>query len=90
MDNECLICFEDCNENMPCCKKNLHLKCLNSFWQYNPSQNGICPHCKIIINVYNPTINNNIQNVNQSSIKYFPYICSILGISIFVILLSTY
>ena len=76
MDNECLICFEKCNENVSCCKQNIHLKCLNIFWQYNPNNFNKCPHCNniinnninhIIINIRNNQINdNNIQRINNN------------------------
>ena len=67
MNNECLICLEECNEIISCCNKNIHLKCLNSYWQYNKNNYGICPHCtnnieNNIIDIESGIENNDIES----------------------------
>jgi hypothetical protein len=100
MNNECLICFEDCDENVSCCKKYIHLKCLNTFWQYNPNNFNKCPHCNnnpnhIIINIQNNQINNNnIQRINDNNErvdkKCLIFSCSSLFFLLFLISLLSY
>lgn len=104
MNKECLICFEDCNENVSCCKQYIHLKCLNSFWQYNQHNFNKCPHCKnivdnninnkpnhIIITVRNnQIIDNNQINNDRVDKKCLIFSCSSLFFLLFLISLLSY
>jgi hypothetical protein len=98
MNNECLICFEECDEYVPCCKKNIHIKCLNSFWQYNKQRFNICPHCNtqittqsINIDIESGTVNNNINNnINNNDKKCLLISCSSLMLVLFLISIKSY
>jgi hypothetical protein len=103
-NEECLICFEDCNETVPCCNKNIHIKCLNSFWQFNKHKFNICPHCNsdiksglnIIVIPIETTINDNDNNndINNNDInnnkKCLIFSCSSFMFLLFLIVIFSY
>tara|TARA_B100000085_G_scaffold148081_1_gene134807 strand:+ start:451 stop:858 length:408 start_codon:yes stop_codon:yes gene_type:complete len=52
-DNECFICYEDMNDadkvmTLPCCKKELHTKCLEK-WHSEMEGECSCPHCMTVL-----------------------------------------
>ena len=52
-DNECFICYEDMNDadkvmTLPCCKKELHTKCLEK-WHSEMEGECNCPHCMTVL-----------------------------------------
>ena len=52
-DNESFICYEDMNDadkvmTLPCCKKELHTKCLEK-WHSEMEGDCNCPHCMTVL-----------------------------------------
>jgi len=44
-DNECIICNEQTNTAVNCCKKNMCQECINK-WRETCQECFICPHCR--------------------------------------------
>ncbi len=99
IENECPICFEFLDNSndyiiLKCCKKNVHISCLNSWYNKNNINNNLsCFLCTQKNNdINNILINDNILSDNKLFfIKIFDcitYFCIFIIISFFIYIIT--